>query len=60
MLPDLTELGSRRKTRMCMCKYVDQKGLTAVLAVKRSEGVTLQENLRNLLHLLHAADEACM
>ena len=33
-----------------VCKYVDQKGLAAMLADKRSAGVAPVVNLRNLLH----------
>ena len=35
---------------------MDQKGLVAVLAIKRSTGVTPEVNLRNQLH---AGDKAC-
>ena len=33
-----------------MYKYVDQKGSAAMLAIKRSAGVTTELNLRSLLH----------
>ena len=32
-----------------ICKYMDQKGLAAMLATKRSAGVTPEMNLRNPL-----------
>ena len=35
---------------MYVYKYVDQKGLVAMLTIKRSESVTPEVNLRNLLH----------
>ena len=43
------------ESHLCLyyvCKHVDQKlkGSTAMLAVKRSAGVTLEVNLRNSLH----------
>ena len=33
-----------------ICKYVDQNGLAAMLATKRSAGVTPEINLKNPLH----------
>ena len=33
-----------------VCKCVDQKGLAAILADKRSAGVAPEVNLRDLLH----------
>ena len=33
-----------------MCKYVDRKGLAAMLGAKRSAGVAPEVNLRNPLH----------
>ena len=33
-----------------MCTYVDQKGLAAMLVIKRSAGVAPEPNLRNPLH----------
>ena len=33
-----------------MCKYMDQKGLAAMLTLKQSAGVTSEVNLRNPLH----------
>ena len=33
-----------------ICKYVDQKGLAAMLITKRSAGVAPEVNLRNPLH----------
>ena len=41
--------------QMLVCKYVDCNGLAAMLATKRSVGVTPEVNLRNPLH---AGDEA--
>ena len=38
-----------------VCKYVDQNGLAAMLASKRTAGVSPKVNLSNLLH---ASDEA--
>ena len=37
-------------------KYVDQHGLVAMLATKRSEGVAPEVNLRNPLHI---GDKTC-
>ena len=39
----------------CLYKYVDQKGLAAILVVKRSVGVI---PVVNLMNPLHAGDEA--
>ena len=39
-----------------VCKLVDENGLAALLATKRSAGVTPEGNLMNLLH---ACDKAC-
>ena len=41
---------------MFACKYVDQNSSAAMLAAKRSAGVTPEVNLRILLH---AGDKAC-
>ena len=38
-----------------MCKYVDQTGSAAMLATKRSAGVTPEVNLRNPLHATERA-----
>ena len=38
-----------------MWKYMDQKGPTAMLGIKRSAGVTPEMNLRNPLHTGDAA-----
>ena len=43
----------KRKIRaqpMLVCKYVDENGSAAMLAAKRSAGVTPEVNLRILLH----------
>ena len=40
-----------------MCKYVDQKGLVAILAVKKSVGVAPEVNLRNLLNTVNKVCE---
>ena len=34
-----------------VCKYVDQKGSTAMLAAQRSAGVAPEVNMRNPLHI---------
>ena len=36
--------------RLCVNKFVDQKGSAAMLDIKRSAGVTLEVNLKNPLH----------
>ena len=41
----------RVPTCLYVYKYVDQKGSAAMLAIKRSEGVTPKVNLRNPLHV---------
>ena len=38
------------KLHLHVCKCVDQKGLAAMLADKRSAGLAPEVNLRNLLH----------
>ena len=38
------------KLHLHVCKCVDQKGLAAILADKRSAGVAPEANLRDLLH----------
>ena len=40
-----------------MYKYVDQKSSAAILAIKRSAGVTPEVNLRNPLH---TNEKACL
>ena len=47
---------SPTNARIYMYKYVDQKGLAAMLAIKRLAGVTQEVNLRNSLH---AGDKTC-
>ena len=42
--------------RYLTCKYVDQKGLAAMLATKRSAGHVPEVDLRNPLY---AGNEAC-
>ena len=54
----VTSIPGSRPANACkyMCKYVDQKCLTAMLATNRSEGVTPEKNIRNPLHTV---DKAC-
>ena len=48
--------GLKSHQYLYVCKYVDWNGFGAMLATKRSAGVTPEVNLRNPLHV---GDEAC-